>query len=60
MTTTSTYDTRRFPLCAPWDGEVGVSFIRNFSPTFKAALATKTDKFSNLLEHIEGNDVLGL
>ena len=60
MTTTSTYDTRRFPLCAPWDGEVGVSFIRNFSPTFKAALATKTDKFSNLLEHIEGNDVGGV
>ena len=49
MTTTSTYDTRRFPLCAPWDGEVGVSFIRNFGPTFKAALATRTDKFSNLL-----------
>ena len=60
MTTISTYDTRRFPLCAPWDGEVGVSFIRNFSPTFKAALATKTDKFSNLLEHIEGNDVGGI
>ena len=60
MTTTSTYDTRRFPLCAPWDGEVGVSFIRNFRPTFKAALATRTDKFSNLLEHIEGNDVGGV
>ena len=37
-----------------------MSFIRNFSPTFKAALATKTDKFSNLLEHIEGNDVGGV
>ena len=60
MTTTSTYDTRRFPLCAPWDGEVGVSFIRGFSPSFKAALATKTDKFSNLLAHIEGNDIGGV
>ena len=60
MTTTSTYDTRRFPLCAPWDGKVGVSSIRNFSSTFKAALATKIDKFSNLLEHIEGNDVGGV
>ena len=56
----NTYDTRRFPLCAPWDGEVGVSFIRSFSPTFKAALATKIDKFSNLLEHIEGNDIGGV
>ena len=37
-----------------------MSFIRNFSPTFKAALATKIDKFSNLLEHIEGNDVGGV
>ena len=60
MTTTSTYDTRRFPLCAPWDGEVGVSFIRGFSPSFKAALGTKTDKFSNLLAHIEGNDIGGV
>ena len=60
MTTTSTYDTRRYALCAPWDGEVGVTFTRVFCPSFKAALGTKTDKFSNLLAHIEGNDVGGV
>ena len=60
MTTTSTYDTRRYALCAPWDGEVGVTFTRVFCPSFKAALGTKTDKFSNLQAHIEGNDVGGV
>ena len=49
-------DTRLFEICAPIYHGKGVHFVRTFSPAFKAGLAVKRDKFSNLKMHLNGQD----
>ena len=43
----STYDSRKYRVCAPWDGKRGSPWILQFKPKFENGLRTFKDKFSN-------------
>ena len=45
----ASYDTRKFPLCAPFDGSRGDDFL-SFERDFTAAIADEADEYSSLLE----------
>ena len=60
MTDPTSYDTKRFPLCAPYTGEVGPAFTRTFKPAFYNALAACSDRFSNQNAHLRGMDPGGI
>ena len=51
----ASYDTRRFPLCAPFDGTRGEDFL-SFERDFKAAIADDADEYSSLLECLQGTE----
>ena len=49
----SNYDTRKYPLCAPFDGTRGEEFLA-FERDFTAAIADEADDYSSLLECLQG------
>ena len=49
------YDTRKYPLCAPFDGTRGEDFLA-FERDFTAAIADECDDYSSLLECLHGTD----
>ena len=49
------YDTRKYPLCAPFDGSRGEDFLL-FERDFSAAIAEECDDYSSLLECLQGTD----
>ena len=51
---TGTWDTRRFPLCAPWSGERGDEFGKRFLPSFLSGLMAKSDEFCTYEQHLSG------
>lgn len=51
----ASYDTRRFPLCAPFDGARGEDFL-SFERDFKVAIADDVDEYSSLLECLLGTE----
>ena len=46
------YDAKKFPVCAPWDGARGPSWVRVFKTNFENGLRTQTDNFSSLHEFL--------
>ncbi len=46
------YDAKKFPVCAPWDGAKGPSWVRVFKVNFENGLRTQTDNFSSLHEFL--------
>ena len=46
------YDAKKFPVCAPWDGARGPSWVRVFKVNFENGLRTQTDNFSSLHEFL--------
>ena len=46
------YDAKKFPVCAPWDGARGPSWVRVFKVNFENGLRTQTDIFSSLHEFL--------
>ena len=51
---TGTYDTRRYPLCAPWSGERGDEFAKRFLPSFLSGLMAKSDDFCTYEQQLAG------
>ena len=49
MTDPSSYDTKRYPLCSPYSGEIGPPFTRVFKPAFISAISASSDKFANYM-----------
>ena len=49
---TGTYDTRRYNLCAPWSGGRGEEFSKRFLPSFLSGLMGKSDDFCTYEQHL--------
>jgi hypothetical protein len=45
--TSEQYDAKKFPLCAPWDGQRGPSWQETFLPDVKFAWGQRGDDFGN-------------
>ena len=53
--TSEQYDAKKFPLCAPWDGQRGKSYQETFIPNMKSSWGLRGDDFANKQEHLTGN-----
>ena len=60
MTDPSSYDTKRYPLCSPYSGEIGPPFTRVFKPAFLSAISASSDKYANYGAHLRGMDPGGI
>ena len=52
--TSEQYDAKKFPLCAPWDGQRGKSFLESFLPDITFAWGLRGDDFANKQQHLIG------
>ena len=48
----NSYDKTKYPLCAPWFGEIGVTFTRVFRRDFEGALHGIVDEYASLHDHL--------
>ena len=48
----NSYDKTKYPLCAPWYGEIGSEFTRTFRRNFEGALHAQVDDFASLHDHL--------
>ena len=55
LSSTSQYDAKKYPLCAPWDCQRGRSFHENFLPDLTSSLGLRYDDFANQQDHLTGN-----
>jgi hypothetical protein len=53
--TSEQYDAKKFPLCAPWDGQRGKSYYETFIPNIASSWGLRGDDFANKQEHLTGN-----
>lgn len=54
------YDSRIYPICAPWRGQRGDTYVRVFLPAFLNGLEGHTDDYASLLDHVNGTDPGGV
>ena len=47
----SSYDTRKYPCCAPYYGKRGPAFTRRFKPQLVGSLHGHGDRFNSLWDH---------
>jgi hypothetical protein len=52
--TSEQYDAKKFPLCAPWDGQRGKSYQETFIPNMTSSWGLRGDDFANKQEHLTG------
>ena len=53
--TSEQYDAKKFPLCAPWDGQRGKSYQETFIPNMTSSWGLRGDDFANKQDHLTGN-----
>jgi hypothetical protein len=53
--TSEQYDAKKYPLCAPWDGQRGKSYYGTFIPDLTSSLGLRYDDFANQQDHLTGN-----
>ena len=49
-------DTKLYPVCDPYSGEVGAAWERIFEPAFLSGISSRSDEYANLKEHLQGID----
>ena len=52
------YDAKKFK-CAPWHGQRGAPWEREFKPNFENMLRGEKDNFSNMYQYLNGKDFGG-